>query len=457
MSMNRRSFLRAGTFSLAAGLAGAGPAMLSVPARGGSIEAYKALVCVFLFGGMDNHDTIIPYDTAQYDSWAGIRTSLLRDYGIARARDSLLPLASVAGSFGARQFALPPELSGLHHLFQAGQAAIVGNVGPLLAPTDAASFRAETVRLPSRLFSHNDMQATWMSGAPEGARFGWAGLFADIARRSGANGEGTFAAITTGGADLLITGRETTPYQVVGRGALEHHVLEELDGALRASLESHLRADSYRTGNLLAQDMAARVRAAFIANGRYSRAVKTGGDRGTAFPATELGMQLEAVAAAIAARDALNTRRQIFAVGLGGFDTHSNQAVELPRLQRELDAAIIAFHSAMQEQGLAQDVLTFTASDFGRTLAVNGDGTDHGWGGHHFVVGGGVAGQRIFGTIPPAQLGHDRDAGGGRLIPDVSVEQFAAPLGRWFGLSENALASIFPNLPLLGPRLALMG
>ncbi|MEM9254164.1 MAG: DUF1501 domain-containing protein [Pseudomonadota bacterium] len=441
--MNRRQLLRAGSTSLLA--AGLGPSVLSAPSWGANTEGYKALVCVFLFGGMDNHDTVIPYDPEGYADWARIRSPLVLAQGASRTRDSLLPLQPVADRHGGRQFSLPPEFSGIHALFQSGQAALVGNVGPLLQPTDAASYDSQSVQLPSRLFSHNDQQATWMSGAPEGARFGWAGLFADIMRGAGANGDGTFAAITTGGADLLLTGQETTPYQVIGEGALSHDILIDLQSNLAGIMTRHLRAQGYSGANLLAQDMANRQRASFDANRRFNAAAaETGGVTGE-FPATGLGQQLRAVSAAIAARDELGARRQIFTVGLGGFDTHSNQASDLPMLQIEIDGAVVAFNRAMQAMGLSDSVVLFTASDFGRTLAINGDGTDHGWGGHHFVVGGGVRGRTIFGGLPPSVLGHARDAGSGRLIPDVSVEQFAAPLGRWFGLSDSEVNATLPN------------
>ena len=458
MTMQRRKFLAAGSAALAAGLGGLGPALMSLPARGATTDGYRALVCVFLFGGMDNHDTVIPYDSASYNGWAGIRSSLVNAQGGSRSRDNLLPLSPLEDTFGGRQFALPPEMPGLSGLFQSGNAALVGNVGPLLRPTDAASFNADSVPLPSRLFSHNDQQATWMSGAPEGARFGWAGLFGDLMRQAGANGDGTFAAITTGGADLLITGRETTPYQVVGEdGAVETFLLQEVDGGLQSLLTTHLRAERYAGDNLLGRDLAARIRGSFDANLRYNQAALSTGGSGVTFPASELGVQLGAVASAIAARDALGVSRQVFTVGMGGFDTHSAQARDLPALQRQLDEAIVAFHSAMQAMGLGNDVALFTASDFGRTLAINGDGTDHGWGGHQFVVGGGVRGQRIFGGLPPAELGHSRDAGSGRLIPDVSVEQFAAPLGRWFGLGNEEIAAVFPNLTAFDGPPALFG
>ena len=170
----------------------------------------------------------------------------------------------------------------------------------------------------------------------------------------------------------------------------------------------------------------------------------------TTFGDNFLGRQLRAVANTIAIRDALTVNRQVFFVAVGGFDTHSGQVGSMPTMQREIDEGVVGFYRAMQELGLSNDVTLFTASDFGRTLSVNGDGTDHGWGGHHFVVGGAVQGGQIYGDIPPYELGHDLDAGNGRLIPTTSVEQFAEPLGRWFGLNDSEIAAALPNLSNFG-------
>ncbi len=186
--------------------------------------------------------------------------------------------------------------------------------------------------------------------------------------------------------------------------------------------------------------------AAFASNQKFEAAFQDDLTLNTTFPASRLGRQLETVAKTIANKEALGVGRQIFFVAIGGFDTHDNQAVTLPALQSQIDSSVVSFHQAMTEMGLNEQVTLFTASDFGRTLAVNGDGTDHGWGSHHLVVGGAVNGQQIYGQVPPASLGHDWDAGNGRLIPGVSIEQLAAPMGRWFGLSDAELAVALPNL-----------
>ena len=197
--------------------------------------------------------------------------------------------------------------------------------------------------------------------------------------------------------------------------------------------------------NLLVSDMAAAARSAFDANVLYNNLSADAPPLITAFPQNFLGRQLADVARTIAIRDELHVNRQIFFVGLGGFDTHDSQAQSLPESHAEIDSAVSSFFRATQDLGLEQDVTLFTASDFGRTLSENGDGTDHGWGAHHFVVGGAVQGRQILGDVPVADFDHEFDSGRGRLIPSTSVEQYAAPLGRWFGMSDAEVLVALPN------------
>lgn len=443
--MKRREFL---TRSAAAGFGSViGGLKLAIGAREARAEAedYKALVCIFLVGGLDNHDTIIPYDSASFGEFARIRRDLLLGYAEERTLSTLLPLATPTAQFGGRQFALPPEMPGLRTLYDGGRAAVLANVGPLLAPVTRQGYEDQSARLPSRLFSHNDQQATWMAGAPEGAQFGWAGLFADELRSR--NSAPEFSAITGGGNDLMVTGRRVAPYQVTELGAVEVDMLERLeDETLRNAVVAHLGAIPSEERGWLELDLATAGRRAFDSNARFNRSIAQAEELTTSFPEEGLGGQLRIVAQAIAARSALAVQRQVFVLSMGGFDTHSGQARNLPRLQASLDRGISAFQRAMDELGVSEQVTLFTASDFGRTLAVNDDGTDHGWGGHHFVVGGAVKGGAIYGDLPETTFGHALDAGSGRLIPTLAVEQMAAPLGRWFGLDGDGLAAALPRL-----------
>ncbi|MCO7226059.1 DUF1501 domain-containing protein [Pleionea sp. CnH1-48] len=459
MSINRRQFLH--------GLGAAAASSASFAAMGNtlnvfnqsvadSVNDYKAIVCVFLLGGMDNHDTIIPYDQASYDRYAQIRAPLLSRYGNRRARANLLVMSpNNSATFNGRQFAMAPELPKLHALFQQGNAALVGNVGPLIHPLKRNDYENLLVKTPTRLFSHNDQQATWMSSSPEGAQFGWGGFFADALLAGNPNGSPEFTTITSGGNELFLTGSHSFPYQIGRNGSIGIEALEDLNGnaTLRERLLAHFKASQFTRNNIIEQDVSHSMTAFFDSNTKYNQSLANATNFTTQFPTTDLGSQLRAVARTISVRDSLAMKRQVFIVGMGGFDTHSAQVQAMPRLHQQIDDAVSAFYQSMGELGLNNNVTLFTASDFGRTLAVNGDGTDHGWGGHHFVVGGAVNGKHIYGDIPNADFGHDHDAGSGRLIPSTSVEQFAEPLGRWFGLNETQINTALPNLRNFSTRL----
>ena len=453
---NRRDFLKS-TLALQMAVAGS-PLLGMLPAaaaRSADTSGYKALVCVFLYGGMDCHDTILPLDLASYSSYAQIRSSLLSAYaagpgGSSRTRSALLPLETTSANFGSRQFGLPPQLAGLHQLFNDGRAAIVGNVGPLIEATDRAAFQSKGSQLPARLFSHNDQQSTWMSFAPEGARLGWGGRFGDASVAGSGNQQNIFSQISLAGHAVFLAGEQVAPYQIGADGVpsilLVDAARDRLSAGSFSLVQDHFASKGSSRSNLFERDFIDLSRTSLDANALLDKALTSGAAVSTPFPASPLGGQLRAVAQTMAVRDQLQAPRQIYFVGLGGFDTHSAQATDLPALQQDIGDSIAAFYTATEELGIAGDVTTFTAADFGRTLTVNGDGTDHGWGSHHFVVGGAVRGGEIYGDIPVSALGHDQDAGNGRLIPTASVEHYAAPLGRWFGLGSAELEAALPGL-----------
>ena len=455
MTLDRRRFLRGAAATCALG-AGASFIPHGLTAHAATTGGYRALVCVFLFGGLDSHDLLLPYDTESYSSFANVRQSLLNGYGETRDRASLLAITpDNAADLGSRRFALPPEMPELKRLFDAGRAGLVANVGPLIEPVTAREFIDGSARVPSRLFSHNDQQSTWQSAAPEGAQLGWGGLFGDAALASGANSAGAqFTTLAMAGVGPFLTGNVVAPYQVSLSGLAGIAALEPRGGgfdAFLAQAENRFRADGFTGRSILARDMANLFREGIDTNSVFDAARAGAFPLATEFPDSPLGTQLRAVAETISIRGALSASRQIFFVGTGGFDNHSNQAFDLPGLMRQIDGALSAFDAAMTELGVGDDVTTFTASDFGRTLAVNGDGTDHGWGGHHIVMGGSVRGRQILGTVPEARLGHDYDGGGGRLVPSLAVEQLAEPLGRWWGLDVSEVAAALPNLRNFDP------
>jgi len=329
----------------------------------------------------------------------------------------------------------------------------VANVGPLIRPMNAEEFSDRNNPRPPRLFSHNDQTATWQASQPEGARFGWGGRFADAVLDSGANNAPEFTTITSLGNELFLTGDRASPYQVSLSGVAELDLLEELGdfaggaaGDVEPALRRHFRASGYSGSSLLGRDVAAALRGALDSNALFNDARESLQPLATPFGNDRLSRQLQAIAETIAIRGQLGVGRQVFFAATGGFDTHSNQSNSLAGRQADISAAVSSFRAAMKELGVEDSVTLFTASDFGRTLAINGDGTDHGWGAHHFIVGPAVAGRRIYGDPPPPVFGHLQDAGSGRLIPTISVEQFAEPLGRWFGLTASEVETALPNL-----------
>ncbi len=456
----RRNFLRTSSAAGLLGMSGLLPTLSAFQAHAADTTGYKALVCVFLLGGMDNHDTVLPFDPSSYDRFSEIRAPLMQLYanqpgGSSRARDRLLEIVpDNAANFGGRRFALPEQLSGIKNLFDAGSAAIIGNVGPLSVPLTKTQWDQRSVKTPKRLFSHNDQQSTWMSSQPEGAQFGWGGKFADAVFNSGGFSDSNFMTITSLGNELFLTGDVTQSFQVGSGGASENQVLNFYEGfrgtnegeAIYQKLRDHFEAMNFSRSNLIERDIAAAMNGALVTNETYKAAIDGKTDFGTLFPGNFLGQQLKTVAETISVREQLGKPRQIFFVAIGGFDTHSDQVTDLPAKHTEIDTAVTAFYQSLVQMGLTNDVTLFTASDFGRTLAVNGDGTDHGWGSHHFVIGDAVVGGNIYGDIPPYDFGHDYDAGSGRLIPSTAVEQYAAPLGRWFGLDDDEINVALPNL-----------
>jgi uncharacterized protein (DUF1501 family) len=432
------SVLGTGT-PLALNLAGIGAA-----AAQAAPEDYRALVCVFLFGGNDQTNTVIPFDTAEFNAYTSARPS------IARTASEVTSLGAVAAQ-GGRSFALPNELSQFVSLYGSGKLAIVSNVGPLIVPTTRTQYQNASVPLPPKLFSHNDQQSVWQSSGAEGATSGWGGRIADLIVSGNANQ--TFTAISVAGAAVYLSGRTVLQYQVGTSGSV---AISGLTGSLFGST----------TGNQVLQQLITASRPGMFeneydrvttrsiaANTALSSALASAPAITTVFPTgNTLADQLKMVARTISARQALGAKRQVFFVSLGGFDTHDFQLRDQPGLHATLAAAINAFYQATVEIGVANLVTTFTASDFGRTLTSNGDGSDHGWGSHHFVVGGAVKGGSIYGTFPTIALGTALDVGSGRLLPSTAVDQYAATLAKWFGVSDTDLALVVPNITNFSTR-----
>ncbi|MEM9810653.1 MAG: DUF1501 domain-containing protein [Pseudomonadota bacterium] len=431
---------------LVAGMGALGGLSL-LPAFAQSDDDYKALVCVIFHGGLDSFECIIPTDEQGYRAWERHRKLIVDQYRsketVSRERDSLLPFTD--GPNGAFGFAA--ELAPLAALYKSGQLAVVPNAGPLEEPTTRSLMSAGKVRLPRRLASHNDQRSIWMSMMPEGAATGWGGRLLDAIAE-----DSPFSSISFNGTEVFAAGERTLPVTLRGsRGRAAFGVdSDKVFGSesLPDILTDHYLGQDVKHGSVLRRDVAAAQARGVSAILRLTQAQR-GSDISdqVRVPNNKLSDQLGAVADVIASRDALGAKRQVFVVGMGGFDTHRRQAYTLPALQSQVALALARFQTAMNGLGIAESVTAFTVSDFGRTLSANSSGTDHGWGGHHYVMGGAVKGGRVTQDIPPLSLDHDQALWQrGALVPEVSIEQYGAALGSWFGVAESDLRSIFPHL-----------
>lgn len=446
-SPGRRAFLQRAS---ALGLAGvASPLALNLAALGEAAAAtatdYKALVCVFLYGGNDHANTLPPFDETQHARYLALRPALAYPRAAlqATALEAAQPARDRDGTPVA--FALAPSLAPLLPAWQQGELATLLNIGPLLQPTSKAQAAARSVPLPPKLYSHNDQQSVWQALAAEGATSGWGGRIGDLFEAG--NGHATFSCVNVSGNAVFMAGRSAVQYQVSAAGPVALNALRAPLFGSRAASEA-LRALVTAPGAHLFEAEHARVmRRALDAHGVLSSALDAAPGLATGFPADNpLAAQLRMVARMIGVAGPLQARRQVFFVSLGGFDTHDNLAATHPALLAQLGSALAAFRAALAELGVSRQVTTFTASDFGRTLTANNDGSDHGWGSMHLVMGGAVRGARHIGTAPVFAHDGPDDVGQGRLVPGIGVEQLAAALGGWFGLGDAQLLDMLPNL-----------
>lgn len=456
---NRRQFLSRSAMGMTAGAA-ALSGLGSMNAFAADLTGYKALVCIQLKGGMDHGDTILPKDSASYDALKSIRADMFSAYesdtaGSSRNRNNIQKLEANNSDLQGREFGVGQDLAPLGDLFNAGECAVIGSVGPLIEPTDQRGLEAGTSAVPPRLFSHNDQQSTWMSGGAEGARTGWGGRFAAAVAKADRTADTSFMAVTATEMDVFLAGGVTQQFRAPSGNDGGIRVVDKkwLTGygseydAARDKLAVHFKNTSAAHDNIFRRDVTTNRVEGLGLMDRYFAAKDTLGTFSTEFPNTRLGSQLRSIAESIALRSIFNVRRQVFYASIGGFDTHDSQANELPGRHAELAGALKAFRDAMVEMGQWNNVAAFTMSDFGRTLIANSSGTDHGWGAHHFVLGGAVQGKRIYGPMPDFNGRGDRyTQERARLIPSVSVEQYAATLGNWFGLDSGELNTALPNL-----------
>ncbi len=469
---SRRQFLRTASMASMAGMS-VSPFLLelnSVAAmaqQSSSPTDYRALVCVFLQGGNDGHGTVIATDPDSFSAFTTARSGA----GLAYSQSSLLPITLKTPQAG-RTFALNPYLTGVQNLFNAGRAAIVANTGTLIAPSTKAQIQANSVPLPASLFSHFDQMAAWQAITADGGsavHVGWGGAMADLI--ASMNSNSAFTCISTAGTALFLSGETSYQLNVTSAGAIPISGLANPPFGQPASsniLSSIISADET---NFFAKEYGVMLNRSIAAQASLASSMLPAGPSGVPNPSqyldptsntlmdNPLATALQTVARIIGGRSSLGVSRQIFYVQLGSFDTHDNQAPQHATLLSQLGQALEYFDGLMMAAGLGNQVTTFTASDFGRTLTANSDGTDHGWGSHHIVVGGAVNGQDMYGQYPVIGSNQANDLGAGRLIPTTSVEQYAGTLARWFGLSDGQVKQVFPNFANFGanPYLGFLG
>ncbi|QQV76352.1 DUF1501 domain-containing protein [Sphingomonas aliaeris] len=446
---SRRAFLKR---SSALGLAGvATPFVTSLGAIGEAAAAtasdYKALVCIFLYGGNDYANTLPPYDAASYAQYLAARSN------IAHTRESLAAtvLTPSVALPGGRQYAMAPTMGPLAQLFAAGKTAVMLNVGTLVQPTTKAQFTSNAVKLPPKLFSHNDQQSYFQASNPEGATSGWGGRIGDLFQSG--NGSSTLTCINASGNAVYLTGKTAVQY-AIGTGGpvpLLNNATSLYGSATAAStLRSLMTGNS---SNLLANEHAKVSKRALDTYAQVNGALA--GAPAANFPlfptGNSLADQLKIVARMISVSQELGAKRQVFFVSLGGFDMHDRLVADHPTRIGMVANAIKAFYDTTVAMGVADKVTSFTASDFGRTLQSNDDGSDHGWGGMHFVTGGAVNGQRFYGTPPAIGNNTPDDVGQGRLLPTMSVDQYAATLAGWFGVTPGNMSTVLPNIGNYNP------
>ena len=438
-TLNRRDFLRT---SGAAALLAATPGLAysQVVGGGGEFTDYRALVCVFLFGGNDSFNMLVPNTTAEYNAYAASRQNL------ALLQSDLLPITPASSS--GPDFGLHPSMGAVQGLFQSGEAAFVTNVGPLIEATTKQQFFDQSVALPPQLFSHNDQQDQWNSlrgNVP--SKTGWAGRMADLIR-NGVTDQQMSTNASLFGANLMQSADETVAYVMGPNGPLQFEGFSTTPGDILAEQRAaFLRVVDAQYDSIYERGFRDVQRRAVEAADLVTNALANAPALTTEFPLSQLGTQLQTVARLIAVRDELQMQRQVFFVAAGGFDSHDDQVENQPGLLADVSDAIAAFHTAVRDELLVPDsVTTFTQSDFGRTLTSNGDGTDHAWGGNQLIVGGAVNGGDLYGSYPSLEIDGPEDVGGGRIIPATSADQYAATLAKWFGIADTDLDVIAPNL-----------
>jgi len=450
----RRRFLGLGAQTMAgAGLAlGANPLMTLAHAQDGGLDTggngeYRALVCVFLQGGMDGFSLMVPTGTAEFNAYQRSRRTL------AVPRSQLIDLVprSGAGLGSGDSAGLHTAASSLSPLFNEGRLAMIANVGNLIEPTTREAYEVGAVSLPTQLFSHSDQAIQWQQlQGMNRARSGWGALAADYLAPG--QSRDYLTSISVAGANYWQSGVGQRPFTVRRSGVLTHNGLDVANDWQRPRADAFDRVMDLEKRHIFERayvDLQSRARENTTEIGALlaARFGDSSNDPVPHDPAEDmLAARLNMVAKLISVHAELGMTRQIFYVGMGGFDVHDNQNKEMPELIGSLANALAGFQNAMDMYGLSENVTSFTASDFGRTLTSNGDGTDHGWGNHMLAMGGAVQGGEIYGTLPVLDVDGPDSVQNGRVLPSLAATQYAATLLDWLGLDDPRIDTVLPTL-----------
>jgi len=417
----------------------------------------KTIVCLFLQGGMDSFNFLVPRDSTRHAVYSTSRGNL------ALGQATLKSLNQAAGGDG-QLYGLHPSCSGLQELFNGlggdtakRRAAFIANVGTLIQPTTKSQYLSESVPLPRALFSHIDQIDQWQTSVPQGLTqaSGWAGRAADVLHAASNTGQ-TAMSISLSGNNLFQVGNSTQQFVITASGALTFTSPYDTNPAnpLAVKNAAHNSLITQQYSNLMQESFAQLTKGSLDLQQYFQSVFSTFNDAGITTPRPTinggenyLATQLHSVAKIIALRPQLGLTRQTIFLGFGGWDHHGELLNTQAGMLAVADGALTYFQKVLEELGLADSVITYTASDFGRTLRSNGRGTDHAWGGNILVMGGPVQGGRIYGTFPDLALDSGDDVGyGGRMLPGTSVDGFFCEMLRWFGVTPPNMSYVLPNI-----------
>ncbi|MDJ0654712.1 MAG: DUF1501 domain-containing protein [Xanthomonadales bacterium] len=451
--LSRRRFLQAAALSAVSGSMLGTTGLLqraqAAATLGTKGSGYRALVCILLEGGADSYNMLVPRlagtgnPATDYNVYTQTRQNMAVGYNEQNGTWNPGSILTLNGT----DMGLNPDMPGMQSLFNSNRLAVVANVGSMIEPVTKSQILGGSANLPPQLFSHSDQSVQWQKAHSDSVENrGWFGRVADLL--SSMNAPGPSMNISVIGNNVIQVGQSVFPYSIGTDGPVGIDTGWDPDGNRLATVEAlmatadNIYASEHAVIKGRAQDNFEMINAALDAATPLA----------TVFPDTWLGQQLHMVARMIGIRSALGVSRQTFVVGNWGWDTHDGQNANLPGLLQDLDGAAAAFDAALQElnapgqNNVSSNVTTFTQTEFSRTLNSNGNGTDHGWGGHQFVMGDAVAGGQIYGTLPDLTLEGPDDIDRGRIVPTLSVEQYAATLASWLGVQSGDLANVFPNL-----------